>query len=184
MRTKLALLAAILIVVSGCSVEGESAVAANGFSPSIAVQKPLMLSALKLSPETTQDMITAAWGEALPFGPDQAISRYSLDSGETLWLSFGNISPHKLVRAVLLKDDPAPREQILLDTLGTTKHRRCDQLVFSGTVTEAQVNAAWGPPDNVAGSGIDNWMYTLANGETAVLNFLNGKVAAVRGCTR
>jgi hypothetical protein len=159
-------------------------VAANGSGPSASAQKPRTLSALKLSPETTQDAVTAAWGEALPFGPDQAISRYMLDGGETLWLSFAGAEPRRLVRAVLLKGDQALSEQILFDTLETTKSRRCDQLSFKGTVTEAQVNAAWGPPDNVAGSGIDNWMYKLANGETAILNFLDGKVAAVRGCPR
>lgn len=184
LRTNLALLAAILTMASGCSVEGGNAVAANGSVPSSAVQKPRTLAALPLSPDTTRDAVNSAWGEGLPFGPDQAMSLYALGTGETLWLSFGDTPLQKLVRAVLLKSGPSSKPQILIDTLTTTKSRRCDQLAFSGTVTEAQVNAAWGPPDNVAGSGIDNWMYKLANGETAVLNFLDGKVAAVRGCTR
>jgi hypothetical protein len=125
---------------------------------------------------TRLDQVISAWGEPGRGGPANEILVFYLETGERLWLSFTPSEPKTLTRAILLSNSLWPATTILFNDLEKTKTRRRDQLDFSRTVTADEVNAAWGPPDNVVGSGIEHWVYSLANGETARLVFDGNRV--------
>lgn len=140
------------------------------------------LSDMKLDPNTTHADVAARWGKPRNFGPGGVIRSYDLDNDEQLWLTFSSPDAGMLLRAVAVGVGPAPTPRTLLDVHPLTKKRRCEQLDFKKSLTAAHVNAAWGPPDNVIGSGIDNWIYALANGKSATLIYSGDKVINANGC--
>ncbi len=140
------------------------------------------LSDLKLDFTTTYADVTSRWGEPRSFGPGDGIRRYDLDGDEQLWLTFSEQDSGNLTRAVVIGVGPAPKPRVLVDAHPLTKARRCDQLDFGKVTAATEVDAAWGPPDNVIGSGVDNWIYKLADGTSASLIFSAGKVISASGC--
>jgi hypothetical protein len=140
------------------------------------------LSDLKIDDTTTYDDVVSRWGKPRNFGPGNVIRRYDLDSDEQLWLTFSARDSGRLSRAVVVGVGPAPKSRVLFDVHPLTKLRRCNQLDFKKSTSAAEVDAAWGPPDNVIGSGIDNWIYQLADGTSASLIFSADKVINVNGC--
>ncbi len=141
------------------------------------------LSDLKLDETTSYDDVISRWGKPENFGPGDSLRLYNLDSNEQLWLTFSAPDAGTLTRAVVVGVGPAPTPKLLMDTHPLTKKRRCDQLDFKKSTSATQVNAAWGPPDNVIGSGIDNWIYQLADGTSVSLVFSAGKVVNANGCS-
>jgi hypothetical protein len=122
-----------------------------------------------LDQNRTLEQIAAFWGPALVDGPNGEMKLYRFPSNERLWLSFA--ADGRLVRAILLSNAAVPTTRVLLNELPATRSRRRDQLDFAAPLTARDVAAAWGPPDNLVGSGIDHWVYTLADGETVKLVF-------------
>ncbi len=142
------------------------------------------LSDLKLDNTITYDDVISRWGKPRNFGPGDGIRRYDLDSDEQLWLTFSAPDSGLLMRAVVVGVGPAPKQRVLFDVHPLTKKRRCNQLDFKKSVSAAEVNAVWGPPDNVIGSGIDNWIFQLADGTSVALVFSAGKVINANGCDK
>ncbi len=140
------------------------------------------LSDLKLDETTTYGDVVSRWGKPETYGPGESIRRYGLESDEQLWLTFSSPNAGTLTRAIVAGVGPLPKPRVLFDIHPLTKKRRCNQLDFKKPTSAAEVNAAWGPPDNVIGSGIDNWIYQLMDGTTAVLIFSGGKVVSANGC--
>lgn len=113
--------------------------------------------------------VTAFWGEPRVDGPAAEMKMYYFPSGERLWLSF--TAEGNLARALLLSSDIVPRVRVVMNELAITRARRLDQLDLTRPLTSRDVEAVWGPPDNLVGSGVDHWVYGLANGETVTLVF-------------
>jgi hypothetical protein len=140
------------------------------------------LDDLNLTADTAMDQIVAAWGQPELVGPGRTMAAYRL-SGQSprreIWLSFTPDEPRLLTRALLLiwHNEASPEVSVLLNRIDVTRARRWDQLDFSHPVTADEVQAVWGPPDGVAGLMELNWLYTMANGETAFLTFAGGRVA-------
>jgi hypothetical protein len=166
----------------GCApARGPESVQTNAIPAGATTIMP-KLSDLKLDDTTTYIDVVSRWGKPRNFGPGDSIRLYGLDSDEQLWLTFSAQDSGNLMRAVVVGVGPAPKPRVLFDAHPQTKKRRCDQLDFKKTTSAAEVNAAWGPPDNVIGSGIDNWIYQLADGTSAALIFSAGKVINANGC--
>jgi hypothetical protein len=142
------------------------------------------LSDLTLDSETTYNSVVTRWGKPRNFGPADGIRAYYMDDGDQLWLTFSAPDSGTLLRAIVVGVGPAPVSRVLFDAHPLTNVRRCSQLDFAKLPTAAQVSAAWGPPDNVIGSGIDNWIYRLADGKSATLVFAGGQVVNANGCSR
>ncbi len=140
------------------------------------------LSDLTFDASTTRAAVIARWGQPLRYGPGGILQLYGLATNERVWLSFSDAEPSMLTRALLLTDSAAPQVRVLYDALAATKARQCSQIDFRKPTSAADVNAAWGPPDGVAGSGIDNWFYRLANGASAIVIYQNDRVVSVNGC--
>lgn len=117
----------------------------------------------------TLPAVTAFWGEPRIDGPAAEMKMYYFPSGERLWLSF--TAEGNLARALLLSPDVVPRVRVVMNELAITRARRLDQLDRTRPLTSRDVAAAWGPPDNLVGSGVDHWVYTLADGGTVTLVF-------------
>ncbi len=172
----------IALLLVGCAL-GSNLPAANANVSQNGVSAAMpKLSDMKLDAATTYDAVVSRWGKPENFGPGESIRRYRLDSDEQLWLTFSSPNGGTLTRAVVVGAGPAPTPRLLVDTHPLTTTRRCDQLDFKKSTSAAEVNAAWGPPDNVIGSGIDNWIYRLANGTSAALVFSAGRVVNATGC--
>jgi hypothetical protein len=113
--------------------------------------------------------VTQYWGEPRIDGPAAEMKMYYFPSGERLWLSF--TAGGGLARALLLSSDVVPKVRVVMNELAITRARRLDQLDLARPLTAQDVAAVWGPPDNLVGSGVDHWVYGLANGETITLVF-------------
>jgi hypothetical protein len=127
------------------------------------------LNGLALSNQTTPAQIAAALGEGRPAGPAGEMLSYHLKCDGILWLSFDENRPRHLTRAVLLAGAFVPRTTTLFDTLRITRRRSCTQLPRGRWISGNRVTRAWGPPDNLVGSGIVRWTYALADGGTGVV---------------
>lgn len=136
---------------------------------------------IRLTPETTRDEIVATWGNAVHFGPALEMESYSLVTGEYLWLSYDLGTPRRLTRAVLVSMSAFPETTMLLNRIESTKNRRRGQLDFGEPITANDVYSAWGPPDSVIGSGLEYWVYQLADGEDVRLLFIDGRVSGSGG---
>jgi hypothetical protein len=129
---------------------------------------------LELTPSTTREQVRAVWGDPTPGGPAGEMATYWLENRELqVWLSFSSSEPHELTRAILLDwhNPVVPKTKMLLNRIEATKTRRRNQLDFRRPLTAADVYAVWGPPDSVAGSGIEHWGYAMADGTVASLIF-------------
>lgn len=133
-----------------------------------------------LSETSTRDEVTSRLGPMLRYGPASAIDLVGLPSGDELWLSFDADEPHFLTRAVLVSAAPGARARILFNRIARTIERKPEALDFDPHLTDADVDAIWGPPDSVTGSGIDTWTYSLAGGKVALLVFGGGKLVSRR----
>jgi hypothetical protein len=156
----------------------------SGSEASAPASKNRRLSDIKLSDQLTQKQVVTIWGEALKYGPGNIINLYGLDNGERLWLSFESNEAGNLNRAVLITNETVPESKILFNKIEATKNRHCNQFDFSNIVTVDQINKIWGPPDNVIGSGIENWIYYLKNGGSAILILSKDQVISVKGCQK
>lgn len=123
----------------------------------------------------TLEAVTAFWGEPRLDGPGGEMKVYFFPSSERLWLSFTDQGA--LTRAILLSDDVVPRTRVVMNELALTRARRRDQLDLTRPLTRADVNRAWGPPDSVVGSGVDHWVYAMADGEVVTLVFDGDRLA-------
>jgi hypothetical protein len=128
-----------------------------------------------LAANRTLEQVTAFWGEPRLDGPAGEMKIYFFPSGERLWLSFTDEGA--LARAILLSDDVVPRTRIVLNELAITRARRRSQLDLTRPLTRADVSRAWGPPDSLVGSGVDHWVYTMADGEIVTLVFDGDRLA-------
>jgi hypothetical protein len=137
------------------------------------------LADLGLSETSTREDAVRLFGHLQRYGPAGAVEVALLPSGELLWLSFTTSEPRSLTRAVLMVGYPQ-QAHILFDRIARTQTRKAEALDFGRTLTDADVDAAWGPPDSVVGSGIETWLYELADGGTAMLWFSAGKVKGHR----
>jgi hypothetical protein len=138
------------------------------------------LAALGLSPVMTRAEITAQRGAGIAYGPGGLVTAWLAPSGEPLWLSFDTAAPYRLARAVLSGAGPAGGSRILLDRMAVTRRRTLAQLDFSHAVSVERLAAAWGPPDGVVGSGIDTWLYDMADGRTVSIIISREKVVGHR----
>lgn len=134
---------------------------------------------VELTPETSLKEVEAAWGQGLPYGPDNDFMLYNRSvEGNSLWLSFSNTEPRKLTRAVLfiheVQAEPWQHSLILFDSLAQTKARRCDQVDIQKRPTAADISQIWGPPDGQMESGNLQFIYGLADGRQARVVFANG----------
>jgi hypothetical protein len=136
------------------------------------------LDSLDLSPRTTLDEIVARWGPATPTGPGDEILAYFLASGDDLWLSFTEGQPRRLVRAVLIRNHSPGGSTILFNDIERTKHRCRGQFNFTWPhgVTLSDIYAAWGPPDDIAGSGFPRWVYRMEDGTEFGLLVYRGRI--------
>jgi hypothetical protein len=139
---------------------------------------------IDLTREVTFDQIVAAFGPARPYGPAGEFITYSFGGGGEaqlwLWLSFEAAPPRRLTRAIVQRLDRPYcmmwEPIVLFNELEITKRRRPGQLDFSRPLNAADVAAAWGPPDSEAGSGIQYWLYRMADGRVQPLVFADGIV--------
>ncbi|HEX8525527.1 hypothetical protein [Allosphingosinicella sp.] len=143
----------------------------------------LDLAEVPLTGETTYDRVLSAWGRPGAGGPANELATYYLSCDSRLWLSFEPKGLRRLTRAVRLDGSFVPRVTILFDSLEITKHRSCGQLRRGHRETGARIAAAWGPPDNEAGSGIVRWGYRMADGGHAQVFPLGGGRFMI-GCAR
>ena len=139
---------------------------------------------IDLTRDTTFDRVVAALGPAQPYGPAREMITYGFGSGEDarlwLWLSFEAAEPRRLTRAIVQRLDRPHCMRwepiVLFNALEITKRRRLGQLDFSRRLSVADVAAVWGPPDSEAGSGIQYWVYQMADGEVQLLVFADGEL--------
>lgn len=188
--------ALIPLMLAALGAAGSAAAQESQPAPATRVSGPRLgqgsLADLNLTPNTTLDQVIAAWGEPVSAGPGpaEAIKIYYLASRERLWLSFG--SDGRLTRAILLRNPGAvpggvpsnamvPVTRVLVNTLEITRRRSLAQLDFTRALGAAEVDAAWGPPDSVAGSGIEHWLYTMADGSVHTLAFYGDQVFGTDG---
>ena len=128
-----------------------------------------------LAANRTLEQVTAFWGEPRIDGPGGEMKIYFFPSDERLWLSF--TEGGALTRAILLSEDVVPRTRVVMNELPITRARRRDQLDLTRPLSAADVNRAWGPPDSLVGSGVDHWVYTMADGEIVTLVFDGDRLA-------
>jgi hypothetical protein len=128
-----------------------------------------------LAANRTLEQVAAFWGEPRIDGPGGEMKIYFFPSNERLWLSFTDGGA--LRRAILLSNDVVPRTRVVMNELPITRARRRDQLDLTRPLTAADVNRAWGPPDSLAGSGVDHWIYTMTDGEIVTLVFDGDRLA-------
>lgn len=139
---------------------------------------------VRLTADTTAAQVEAVWGRPVATGPGGIIAGYALPGGDRLWLSFEPEAPRRLARALYLRGDVTPKVEVLFDGLCLAERRRLDQLDFSRPLTVADVNAIWGPPDGVMGSGIEYYLYGLADGTTRRIVFDGDRVLGSGGSER
>ena len=172
--------AALMFIGLAACRETSEAKAATETIAIPAAQRP-KLADIALSAATTRAQIVAVWGD--PFmRPADSLQAYELEGGQLLWLTFADEQPQTLTRALLLSASVVPKVATLLNVAALTQARRCSQLDFGSEPSARDVHVAWGPPDNVVGSGIQTWRYKLANGSSAMLVYYNDRVSSVQGC--
>jgi hypothetical protein len=129
--------------------------------------RTLDLRDVPLTADTDRAQVAAAWGEPGTEGPAQEVAQYWLTCDARLWLSFEPNGPRRLKRAILFTGSFVPQATVIVDDLPITRTRRCEQLPLGRPIDPHRVAAAWGPPDNLVGSGIVRWTYSMADGGTA-----------------
>lgn len=178
---------AVLVAMVGFACLGPEQILAQpipcsepGPAPSMPPEQELRrYTGFDLTVETSFDQVVAALGPPGRLGPAGEMMTYSFGAGDDpqlwLWLSFERRAPRRLTRAVLQRLDRPYcmlwATTVLLNNLDVTKARRRDQLDMSRRLSAADVYAAWGPPDSEGGSGLQFWLYAMANGETEALLF-------------
>lgn len=128
-----------------------------------------------LAANRTLEQVTAFWGEPRLDGPAGEMKVYFFPSRERLWLSFTQSGT--LARAILLSDAIVPRTRVVMNELAITRARRRGQLDLTRPLSPADVERAWGPPDSLVGSGVDHWVYTMADGDIVTLVFDGDRLA-------
>lgn len=139
---------------------------------------------IDLTGDTRFDQVVAALGPAQPYGPAREMITYGFGGGDDaqlwLWLSFEAAEPRRLTRAIVQRLDRPYcmmwEPIVLFNALEITKRRRPGQLDFSRRLSVADVAAVWGPPDSEMGSGIQYWVYHMADGRVQSLVFADGEL--------
>jgi hypothetical protein len=162
----------LMLAAAGAGAHAQPALACA--SPAQAQARSCDLDEI-LAANRTVEQVAAFWGEPRIDGPGGEMKIYFFPSDERLWLSFteGGV----LARAILLSEDVVPRTRVVMNELAITRARRRDQLDLTRPLTAADVNRAWGPPDSLVGSGVDHWVYTMADGEIMTLVFDGDRLA-------
>jgi hypothetical protein len=181
-RVRIAIAMLASIGNAGCMASGGGMTELGDHSLSNGGSTNRTLADIVFAETTTRAQVVARWGQSISVGPANSLELYSLDSGERLWLSFAKAEPHVLTRAIRLSNAPVPKTTVLMNKIPATVVRRCGQIDFSKPTTAERVTEIWGPPDNVVGSGIENWSYQLSDGTSAILIFSQDQVVSVKGC--
>ena len=174
----------LLLLLASAAVEpaGEPPLSTPPLPPGVVCGGPtLELAELPLTAETTYAQVVAKWGEPRPEGPGGEVASYYLTCDARLWLSFEPSGRRRLTRAILLTGSFVPQTRTIVDTLETTRTRRCSDVPRRRRIPGATVAEAWGPPDNEVGSGIVRWTYKMAGGGGAQV-FPQGRGQVMVAC--
>lgn len=126
-----------------------------------------------LSGSLTLAQSRALWGRSDHYsGPQWEYVDYPLEgsnSGRVL-LWFQREAPHQLRRVLTVTSDepgPVPQYQMILNLLPETESRTVEEIPSRRPLRVRDIARVWGPPDASYGSGVEIWVYHLADGRGA-----------------